>query len=156
MIDRCSWVPSLLAASSRRAPPATSIDRGGGSPLEESSRAVRSSANSPSFGTTRSDARIASIARPAAGAGLRIVVAPVTVWPGTGSRSTVATRSTFTEPTTITRPPVTRAIGEQLAGDELAAVDRDDVAADPIRIGRAERDDRVRDVLRRRHPAVGV
>src|SRR4029079_10248724 len=74
-----------------------------------------------------------------------------------GSRSTVATRSTFTEPTTMTRP-LKAAIppGRPLAGDELAAVDGDDVAADPVGVRRAQGHDRVRDVLRRRHPPMRV
>src|SRR6185436_20806335 len=83
--------------------------------------------------------------------------APVTVSPAAGSAATVATRSTFTEPTTMTRPFTGCLRGSDAsAGDELSAVHRDDVAADPVGVGLAERDDRVGDVLRHRHPAVRV
>src|SRR5439155_2338316 len=56
---------------------------------------------------------------------------------------------THGDPSVMTRGPA-------LTGDEFAAVDRDDVAADPVRVGRAEGHDRVRDVLRRRHPPVRI
>src|SRR2546423_15223608 len=59
------------------------------------------------------------------------------------------TRSTLTEPTTTTRPGIERAS----ARDVLAAVDADDVAGDEIKPLARQRYDRVRDVLRRRHPS---
>src|SRR5690349_7046270 len=82
-------------------------------------------------------------------------VPPVTVSPGTGSFAAWATRSTLTEPTTMTRPLMDGWIPAS-AGDEFRAVDADDVAAHPIGVALGEPDDRLGDVGRRRQPSVGV
>src|SRR5688500_16533432 len=78
--------------------------------------------------------------------------APVTVSPGAGRWSSVATRSSLTEPTTITLP----VMATSRAGDVLAAVHADDVAVDELGAVSGQRQDRVRDVLRRRHSACRV
>src|SRR6478752_4916305 len=80
---------------------------------------------------------------------------PMTVSPGPGSHSVVTTRSTLTEPTTMTLPLIPSCHHRAGLGtrDELAAVDADDVAVDEVGAVTGQGEDGVGDVLRRRHPA---
>ncbi len=53
----------------------------------------------------------------------------------------------------MTRPPAPAGVDALRAGDELAAVDADDLAVDEVRALARQGEDRVGDVLRRGHPA---
>ena len=70
---------------------------------------------------TRAPSRAAAVAPfPPLPPGKRTRSAPVTVWPGPGSREAATTRSTLTAPTTSTRPPATGGLS-RIAGTGRAS-----------------------------------